>query len=123
MKKIIAMLLCVAMVAAFAVSAFAAGPFVLHGKDSYIGDYYTKDWEDAMDDVFGASYLEGYAKQLSAAKKALAKAKKDLADMQAAAIDAIAVAQNYAVATMYEAAMYQLEADVDRSDMQERILF
>ena len=49
MKKIIAMLLCVAMVAALAVSAFAAGPFVVAGRNSTIEDYYKKGVKDKVD--------------------------------------------------------------------------
>lgn len=115
MKKIIAMLLCVAMVAAFAVNAFAAGPFVVLPDPSTIAEYYEKAVTDAQDDAGTLFALEAYAKNLKAASKALKDAKKDLADMQKAAVDAIKVAQNYGLATAYEIAMYQFQAEVQKA--------
>ena len=115
MKKIIAMLLCVAMVAAFGASAFAAGPFIVLPNPSTIADYYAKAVEDAQADAGTLFALEAYAKNLKAAEKALKDAKKDLADMQKAAVDAIKVAQNWGLATAYQVAMYQFEEDVQKA--------
>ena len=115
MKKIIAMLLCVAMVAALAVSAFAAGPFVVKPDPSTIQEYYAKDVADAQDEDTYLFALEAYAKNLKNAEKALKDAKKDLADMQKAALDAIKVAQNYGLATAYQIAMFEFQAEVQKA--------
>ena len=115
MKKIIAMLLCVAMVAAFAVNAFAAGPFVVTFSGSTIEDYYNKAVNDALTDAAGKSPLELYAANLKAAQKTLKAAKDELATQQKAAVDAIKVAQNYLVATAYEVAIAQLQVDIQKA--------
>lgn len=115
MKKIIAMLLCVAMVAAFAVSAFAAGPFTVSFSASTIEEYYKKAVADAKADAGDKSPLEAYAANLKAAQKALSNAKDELAAQQKAAVDAIKVAQNYLVATAYEVAIAELQVDVQKA--------
>lgn len=115
MKKIIAMLLCVAMIAAFAVSAFAAGPFTVTFSSSTIEEYYNKKVNDALKDAGTKSPLELYAANLKDAKKALSNAKDELAAQQAAAVDAIKVAQNYLVATAYEVAIAQLQVDIQKA--------
>ena len=115
MKKIIAMLLCVAMVAAFAVSAFAAGPFQVKFSASTIEEYYKQAIADAKTDAAGKSPLEKYAADLKAAEKTLKAAKDELATQQKAAVDAIKVAQNYLVATAYEVAIAELQVDIQKA--------
>ena len=115
MKKIIAMLLCVAMVAAFAVTAFAAGPFQVAFSASTIEEYYKKDIADAKADAANKSPLEQYAANLKAAEKALKDAKKELETQQKAAVDAIKAAQNYLVATAYEVAIAELQVDIQKA--------
>lgn len=102
MKKIIAMLLCVAMVAAFAVNAFAAGPFKVDATKSSAAYFYDELVNGETTAVAGS--LAAYAEQLSAAKKEFAAAKKSLGDLLGVVNDAVKTAQYQAVATYYEAA-------------------
>ena len=70
MKKIIAMLLCVALVAAMGVSAFAGTP----GKpDSKTETFSVEEWKEYLDsEVVFANDLLKYAAYLSDAKAAFA---------------------------------------------------
>ena len=115
MKKIIAMLLAVAIVASLGISALAAGPFDVAFSASTIEDYFKKAVADATADAAGKSPLELYAANLKAAQKTLKAAKDELATQQKAAVDAIKVAQNYLVATAYEVAIAQLQVDVQKA--------
>ena len=68
MKKIIAMLLCVALVAAMGVSAFAGTPAK---PDSKTEVFSVKDWYDFLKTPVEVSELEAYALALGKAKAAL----------------------------------------------------
>ena len=116
MKKIIAMLLCVAMVAAFGASAFAAGPFevVVTGKSTYQA-IYEDTVAKAKAAAASASALSQYAAELAKAQKALAGAKKTLAAVKGDAVGAAQTAVNYAVATAYEVAAHSLYLEATKA--------
>lgn len=118
MKKIIAMLLCVAMVAALAVSAFAATPWAGVSKSTYFdGETYdVKSVYDRFVDKVNGYYtadsaLSDYASALGAAKKAVAQRQADFNQAIADLKDAIKTAQNAALAGAYAVATEQLEID------------
>ena len=121
MKKIIAMLLCVAMIAAFAVSAFAATAPWIGVNKAYI-------WEDGdtlyinavksvgqmTDEKLAAAndyanVLAAYASNLKAATKVLEKNQKALKTLVADLKDAVKTAQTIALANAYNQAIEQFE--------------
>ena len=115
MKKIIAMLLCVAMVAAFAVSAFAAGPFTVVTSGSTYDEIYADTVAKAKAAAAAASDLSKYAAELSKANKELANAKKLLAAVKGTAVDAAKTSVTYAVATAYEAAAAKMYEEATKA--------
>ena len=115
MKKIIAMLLCVALVASMGISAFAAGPFTVLTSTDTFGDLYKEIVADAKAANAALSDLSKYAKELSQAKKDLADAKKLLGAVKADAVNAAQTAYTYAVATAYEAAAAKMYEDATKA--------
>ena len=95
MKKLIAMLLCVAMIAALSVNAFAGSKLV------------TKSTDDLWEKVSGKStsshgYTRNYAENLKDAQKYASDKKSDATKTLKAVKDAVAVIQNYALGEAYK---------------------
>ena len=98
MKKIIAMLLAVAMVAALGINAFAQTTTVLHTQVSTFAEYYNAI---AASKVAAAGSLKEYAQQLSWAKEFYGNKVKDYKTMLGYVADATKAAQYGAVAEYY----------------------
>ncbi len=100
MKKIIAMLLCVALVASLGISAFADGLLTTHDYAYY--------WNKLVDDSVAKGPIEQQAKALNAAKKAYGDAKDDLSKAVANLSKAVQTVQYNMVANYYSAATQAL---------------
>lgn len=118
MKKIIALLLAVALVAAMSVSVFAATPWDGVYKETWFDGetYYVKSAYDRFVDKVDKFYdpssaLSDYASALGAAKTAVANRQKEFNKAIADLKDAIKTAQNAALAGAYAVATEQLEID------------
>ena len=113
MKKIIAMLLCVAMIAAFGVNAFAAvtTTALTSGMPDVekAGDRITDIYKEAIKEPVGTAAL---AASLSAAKKAYNTAVKNYNELLGKIGDAAKAAQYEAVASYYNAANVILDINV-----------
>ena len=92
MKKIIAMVLAVAMIAAFGVSAFAATPATSNKLDIPT----VQEWYDALKAPSAKTQVEAYAKLLDGSKQYYKDAQDALKDLLKATQKAIQVAQ-YAI--------------------------
>ena len=111
MKKIIAMILCVAMVAALSVSAFAAVTVTIKtGTITTIDDYIKELSKPVV-----KTDLEKYAAALSAAKAVANVEKTELQKALNAAKDAIQAAQYVAIAQAYEDAVVAYTNEVNKA--------
>lgn len=115
MKKIIAMLLCVAMVAAFGINAFAAvkSVGVTNPTISSVGELLAA--LNAGDSDLPKTYLNAYAKTLNDMNKELAKAKKIYAAAIKDVKDSYAVAQAYLLTAAYEDAWAELQVETAKA--------
>ena len=111
MKKIIAMILCVAMVAALSVSAFAAVTVTITtGKITTIDEYI-----EELNKPVEKTALEQYASALSAAKATATVEKAKLQTALNAAKNAIQAAQYVAIAQAYEDAVVAYTNEVNKA--------
>ena len=115
MKKIIAMLLCVAMVAAFGINAFAAVKSVGITNPTVSTVQELLDARNAGDADLPKTYLNAYAKTLNDMNKELAKAKKIYAAAVKDVKDSYAVAQAYLLTAAYESAWADLQIETTKA--------
>ena len=109
MKKIIAMLLCVAMVAALSVAAFADLKGITDPKVSSVEELVQAKKDAAAD----KTALEAYAASLAAAKKAAGDAKAALADVLSNVKAAAQAAQYNALEAYFNAAAEKAEIEIE----------
>ena len=113
MKKIIAMLLCVALVAAMGVSAFAAGNMgsTLPDKASKTEIFSVEDWKTWLNTTVAVDDLTGYALALSKAKAAFANELDAYNGLKVRIATAVQAAQYAAVAAYVDAAWQIAQAE------------
>ena len=115
MKKIIAMLLCVAMVAALGINVFAEVKSVGITNPTVSSVQELLDAKNAGDFELPKTYLHDYAKTLKDMNKELAKAKKIFAAAVKDVKDSYAVAQAYLLTAAYEDAWAELQIETTKA--------
>ena len=112
MKKIIAMLLCVAMIAAIAISAYADVKVEVVSSKKLTS---IEDWITELNKPVTKTDLQKYAEALTAAKAVATAGKDALNDALKAAKDAIQAAQYVAIAQAYVDALVDYTNEVNKA--------